>query len=269
MACVAAAGANVGGEQRPRTKDATSSDRQGGETGAGIKAAGFEQVGIEAISLGHPKWPPTPCWCRWMCTGEITKVCPVATRFREGAEKNMNRSWSLLDSIGALLKPAEASIPGVFLFIVLAGVCSGQTGYSSFGTNNRFASNSWCVSGSAGANCTTSATRYIAASFTPGNTLTLSSVAVAISNISGTNGAVINLMSNTSSGVPGAVLETWSVSNLPSSSQPPLTSVTSKINPTLQAGQTYWVEVQGLATDTMDVWYTNNLSLGGGMQDIN
>jgi hypothetical protein len=160
----------------------------------------------------------------------------------------------------------------------LTGLYGGQTlpafsvtgvpGYSDFGPNP-FASNSWCVSGANGANCTTFATRYIAAPFTSGSTFTVLTVALALSNISGTNGAVINLMNSTSSGVPGTVLESWQVSNLPSSSQPAVTSLTSKINPTLQAGQSYWVEVQGLASDTMDVWYTNNLGLGGGMQNIN
>jgi hypothetical protein len=100
----------------------------------------------------------------------------------------------------------------------------GVPGYSDLGPNSGFSSNGLCVSGANGANCTTFATRYIAAPFTPGGTLILSNIALAISNISGTNGAVIALMNSTSSGVPGTVLESWQVSNLPSSSQPAVTS---------------------------------------------
>ena len=148
---------------------------------------------------------------------------------------------------------------------------TGIPGYSDFGPNNGFSTVGWCVSGSSGANCITLATRYIAAPFTPGTSLILSSVTLPLSNLSGTNGAVINLMNSASSGLPGAVLESWPVSNLPDyfASNLTVTSVASKLNPALQAGQTYWVEVEPSAADTADYWYTNNLALAGGVQNIN
>ena len=147
----------------------------------------------------------------------------------------------------------------------------GQTVYSDLGTNGSFSSNGWCVSGPNGANCSIFNIRYIAASFAPGASSTLSGINLPLSNISGTNGAVVSLLNNASGGIPGTVLESWSVSNLPSYSQAAvtLTSVVSKLNPALQAGQTYWVEVQPLATDTMDYWYTNSLGLGGGLTNLN
>jgi hypothetical protein len=69
-----------------------------------------------------------------------------------------------------------------------------------------------------------------------------------------------------SGGLPGAILESWSVSNLPSGLV--LTSVSSKLNPVLYAGQTYWVEIQPLAADSSAYWFTNNLDLAGGITDI-
>jgi len=146
-----------------------------------------------------------------------------------------------------------------------------QAVYSDLGPDNDFSSNGWCVSGASGADCSTFAIRYIAAAFTPATSSILSSISLPLSNISGTNGAVIWLANNSSGGTPGTVLESWSVSNLPASSEATiaLTSVTSKLNPALQAGQTYWLEVQPLAADTTDYWDTNNLGIGGGLQNIN
>src|ERR1019366_1201987 len=101
--------------------------------------------------------------------------------------------------------------------IAFTAACSGQTiVYSDFGTNSSFSHNGWCVSGPSGPDCTTLATRYIAASFMPSATLNLSSITLPLSNIGGTNGAVVSLLSNGVGGIPGTVLESWSVSNLPS-----------------------------------------------------
>jgi uncharacterized protein (TIGR03437 family) len=171
---------------------------------------------------------------------------------------NINQAgWTVLSGYAGQTLPAFSA--------------TGVPGYSDFGPNNGFSTVGWCVSGSSGANCITLATRYIAAPFTPGTSLIVSSVTLPLSNLSGTNGAVINLMNSNSSGVPGAVLESWRVSNLPNyfASNVTVTSVASKLNPALQAGQTYWVEVEPPAADTADYWYTNNLALAGGMQNIN
>ena len=138
---------------------------------------------------------------------------------------------------------------------------------SDFGPNSSFSStNGWCVSGANTLNCGPAVTRYIAAPFIPNSTFTVSSIALPVGTISGTNGAVVNLMS-TAGGLPGPILESWSVSNLPSG--PVVTTVSSKLAPVLQAGQTYWLEVQPLAADTMAFWYTNNLGLAGGITNIN
>jgi hypothetical protein len=125
--------------------------------------------------------------------------------------------------------------------------------------------NGWCITGASTPDCGATVTRYIAAPFTPSSSFTVSGLSLLLGYVGGTNGVVINLMSN-SAGVPGTVLESWSASNL--ASGPNTISVSSKLNPTLSAGQTYWVEVTPAAADTTAFWYTNNLSLGGGVTDI-
>jgi uncharacterized protein (TIGR03437 family) len=164
---------------------------------------------------------------------------------------------------------ATISIAGLSLTVTEAGTGASAAPAASgdFGVNNTFStSNGWCVTGATNPNCGPEVTRYIAAPFVPSSTFTLSKITLPLSNNSGTNGAVINLMS-TSGALPGAVLESWSVPNLPSG--PVVTSVPSKLNPALQAGQTYWVEVEPLGADTLDFWYTNNLGLAGGVTNIN
>jgi hypothetical protein len=112
----------------------------------------------------------------------------------------------------------------LYITVALASVLStaafGQTVYSDFGAGNSFSTNGWCVSGPNNLDCTTSATRYIAAPFTPNATQTLSTITLALAYISGTNGAVINLTSNGSGGIPGTVIESWSISNLPAGASP-------------------------------------------------
>jgi uncharacterized protein (TIGR03437 family) len=138
-------------------------------------------------------------------------------------------------------------------------------GYSDFGPNDAFSNNGWCISGANNTKCGPSATRYIAAAFVPSNTFTVSDITLPLSYNSGTNGAVITLTSN-SGGIPGTILESFSISNLPGTAS--AVTVASQLNPVLQAGQTYWLEVQPLAADTLIIWYTNSLGLGGGITNI-
>jgi hypothetical protein len=147
-----------------------------------------------------------------------------------------------------------------------AGASAAPVVFGDLGANNSFSNNGWCVTGANTGSCGSAVTRYIAAPFVPSSTFVVSNITLPLSYMSGANGAVINLMS-TSALLPGAVLESWSVSNVPSG--PVVTSVSSKLNPVLQAGQTYWVDVEPLAGDTLVYWYTNNLGLPGGMTNIN
>src|ERR1035438_10372715 len=81
---------------------------------------------------------------------------------------------------------------GIWLCL-LAGDSIGQTVYNNFGSNGSFSANGWCVTGASTLNCGPAVTRYIAAPFTPTVTVNLSSIALALTYSSGTNGAVINL----------------------------------------------------------------------------
>ena len=169
-------------------------------------------------------------------------------------------------AMGALGAHTASSVLGLFFFLVVAVIASGQTVYSNFGANNSFSTNGWCVSGAGNSDCGPSVTRWIAASFTPTETVGLSSITLALTNISGTNGAVVSLRSDLSRS-PGPILQSWVVNNLPPSNQRGTVTVTSNSNVTLLNGQVYWVEVEGLAADSMDFWFTNNLGLAGGLLD--
>jgi len=161
------------------------------------------------------------------------------------------------------------ALTGIGLCVSLATVCSGQvqTVYTSFTSSGGYSTNAWCVSGSTNADCNV-ATRYVAAPFTPTVTYILSGLTLALVNYSGTNHALINLRSS-SGGQPGTILQSWTQSALPKLPQTGTVSVTSNANITLQAGQTYWVEVESASADTLDEWLTNSQGLGGGLTNIN
>jgi hypothetical protein len=84
-----------------------------------------------------------------------------------------------------------------------------------------------------------------AIAFTPSETAALTDIGVALSYISGQNSATIQLLSD-SGGLPGSLMESWTVTNLPAfqmGATVPATFVTSNSDPILDAGQQYWVAV--------------------------
>jgi len=139
--------------------------------------------------------------------------------------------------------------------------------YSSFPVA---ADDAWCIMGSApGPACASTpagATQApeVAAPFTPSATGSLLSLNLALHYESGTNGAVISLLRD-SGGVPGSVLESWTVMNLPTGVPPAPTTVTDTQGVRLEAGQQYWVAVQPLGADTLVWWSWNSQGLAGGM----
>jgi uncharacterized protein (TIGR03437 family) len=212
--------------------------------------------GADQISIGTS--------CSWNITELPDWVQSSATRGNGAATVSL----AIAPNASAATQTATISVAGVPLTIIQGGtqVNTSPTTLGDLGPGATFSTtNGWCVTGATSPNCGGEVTRYIAASFVPTTTFTLSNISVPVGYNSGTNGAIINLMSS-SYGVPGTVLESWTVSNLPSG--PALTAVTSKLNPTLQAGQTYWVEVEPLASDTLIFWYTNSLNISGGMTNI-
>lgn len=163
---------------------------------------------------------------------------------------------------------AACLLPLGCLLILSSGAANGQTIFSDFGLNNSFSTNGWCVSGPNNPDCGSLVTRWIAAPFTPGITSNLASIAIALGNISGTNGAAVSLV-NSSGGGPGTtVLESWTISSLPKTAQPTVTTLVSGVHPALQGGQTYWIQVLPAAADTMDYWFLSGLGLSGGLNNI-
>jgi uncharacterized protein (TIGR03437 family) len=134
----------------------------------------------------------------------------------------------------------------------------GPNGYSDFGPDNSFTG--WlCIGHFVGDICEpTTPPSSITAPFTPGSTLKLWSIGVALAG-GGTSGAQISLLQD-AAGVPGKSLESWQVSNLPQESGP-ITTVEDQLGLTLQAGQQYWVEVQPAAGSKSSLGW--GLSVGG------
>lgn len=147
--------------------------------------------------------------------------------------------------------------------------------YSDFGPG--MASNSstngvgWCVSGNNAPGCGPLTDRWIAAPFTPGGNVTLTQIDLALGNLSGTNGAVIDLV-NSTSGLPGTtILESWTASGLASGCglcPTPILTLSSTGSLGLQGGTQYWLIAKGSGSDTLDFWW-GNVSGKGGTQASN
>jgi hypothetical protein len=84
-----------------------------------------------------------------------------------------------------------------------------------------------------------------AIAFTPSTTAALADIGITLAYVSGQNSATIQLL-NDSGGLPGSLIESWTVNNLSmfqKNTPTTATFVTSNSNPILDAGQQYWVAV--------------------------
>jgi len=89
--------------------------------------------------------------------------------------------------------------------------------------------------------------------FTPSVTAELTTIEAPLGIISGPNQVEAFLMTN-SGGTPGAVIESYLLTGLPTGPQPfPLTTISSTLDPVLQAGQQYWFVATGGPT-TFATW---------------
>jgi uncharacterized protein (TIGR03437 family) len=126
----------------------------------------------------------------------------------------------------------------------------------------------YCISGTGTANCGPMTSRWIAAPFVAGGDFTLTQVDLSLGWISGTNGAVVDLV-NDASGVPGsAVLTSWTVSQLPPSGPTALVTLTPPTSVTLNRAARYWLVVKGAASDTLDFWSGNASGLTGALTSL-
>ncbi len=126
--------------------------------------------------------------------------------------------------------------------------------YSTLAPDGTYVSGStWAVGGSA----STFGSDYdVAASFTPSQDATLVSIAVALSYLQGTNAVDLSLRSS-AGGLPGAIIETVSLSGLPpffDLSDTALTLATFDLRPQLSAGSEYWVVASASAPDGALGW---------------
>jgi len=152
--------------------------------------------------------------------------------------------------------------------------------YGDFGPNQSFSTTlvPWCVTGATNTACTTVHQRLVAAPITPNADFALTQVQLAISflpfggpgNGPGTNGAIVKLV-DSAGGAPGSnTLESWSPANLPAvtafppPSAPAVVTLNSVGSPILHANTQYWLVAEGLAADTIDVWWENNQGLATG-----
>ncbi|HEY1962463.1 MAG TPA: choice-of-anchor R domain-containing protein [Rhizomicrobium sp.] len=107
--------------------------------------------------------------------------------------------------------------------------------------------------------------QWLAVPFKPATNTTAKTIEVAISNISGTNAAVITLNSD-AGGIPGTALATFHVSTLPSFGATgtccTITTVTSASGVALTGGHTYWVVVMTDAASATfkGIWHANEIN---------
>jgi hypothetical protein len=111
----------------------------------------------------------------------------------------------------------------------------------------------------------------LAVAFSPPSQVRLTWILLALSHQQGTNAYVVSIAED-AAGVPGAALETISLTGIRSWSFPVSTPlpVPSGLKPTLQANRRYWIVVSPGASDTLGCW---NLARGdasdGGNQAAN
>ena len=150
-----------------------------------------------------------------------------------------------------------AAAAGMLFFIGTAGAA---TIYNNFGPGNDYSTGiGWTVSGST--SLPGSSTAGMA--FTPSGSFTLTQIDVAINLVSGTNSASLTLNSD-SSGAPGAVLATWSLSSLPAiGACCTVETVTPSGSIVLSSGTQYWLVASVIASDTWEAWMLNTTGATG------
>jgi hypothetical protein len=102
--------------------------------------------------------------------------------------------------------------------------------------------------------------------FTPSATATLGSIGIALGYVSGPDPATVTLHAD-SSGLPGATLESWTVStgSMPvfGSSSNALITLTSVNLPLLTLGTPYWLLASNGALPDWDAWNENSIGATG------
>jgi hypothetical protein len=96
--------------------------------------------------------------------------------------------------------------------------------------------------------------------FTPANSFNFTELDIELGYQSGTNSVTVDLM-NDSGGIPGAVLDSWSVNNLADSGT--LKTLFGDGTISLASGTQYWVAALPGGADTWASWYSNSTGVTG------
>jgi len=148
-------------------------------------------------------------------------------------------------------------LPSVILFLACVPVAWADTViFSDFGPGNSFSTS--VGAGIRGSTVEPPSGLSQAMAFTSGANFTFTNLFLPLSVAQGTGSAMVALMSD-ASGAPGAVIESWTVTNLPSIFSPTILQITSTLNPALSAGTQYWVGVFPVAADSNIAWWHNNI----------
>ena len=129
--------------------------------------------------------------------------------------------------------------------------------YDSFGAGNSYNSGvAWAVSGAS----TSGGYRGQAEFFVPGTSGYLAGIQVATIHLSGSLLSNFYIAQDNGSGIPGAILETYS--NVVNANG--TMSIGSATHPLLQAGQEYWLCDEPATSDANNGWYENSQNVANG-----
>src|SRR5581483_6903235 len=129
------------------------------------------------------------------------------------------------------MRPSTA----VLLFCAFTGISNAATVYNNFGTTPPFNVISPALYGDG---------EWLADAFTSANTYQLTSITVATGRLLADDAITIHLMSD-NSGVPGLVLESWSVSHPPAFGTSSTITVNDTLGLDLLPGTQYWIALSG------------------------
>jgi hypothetical protein len=135
-------------------------------------------------------------------------------------------------------------------------IANADTIFSDLGPGNSHTDHGYTVSGSA----SVAGFNEVAMGFTPSGDFLLQQIDVAVEALTGTNSVVLTLNSD-NGGLPGSVIMSWNISNLPpddSSNANFVETVTPGSVINLAFGTQYWLVVAPGASDTLAGWDNSN-----------
>lgn len=150
------------------------------------------------------------------------------------------------------------AISALVVLVALSTPASADIVFSNFGPGNSYdVSSGWVA---AGPTAEFDASSEWAFAFTPSGNFTLTQIDVAISNSEAPISVTLSL-DHASGGLPGATIESWTITDLPIFGVPPIVVQTvTPVSPvSLVSGTEYWLAASA-AGDTIDAW---NFALAG------